>query len=441
MQSTWADLTLTVGEYLYKRMAPDDEKMCMDVRDMEVLEAQVLPETVSPESQPAQFILIEGVLDMSQRRTRIHLYTAGAEGTRKTDRAFATATVYYEDAQAWQAEWQLTSHLVTTRADLLWKAATSGDASDTGRVSRLSRGAAYQLFANVVDYGTRYRGMQRVALDEDAQEATADIMLDRDRHGTWHTPPHWMDSAFQLAGFVMNAFGVQGDGEAAGSSRDFFYITPGWRHLKLTERLQPGPDATYRNYVRMFPIKGDTGAFAGDIYLLRGHNIVGVCAGIKFKRVPRVLMPIMFPRGQKAKSRNHGATPAKVSANGHVHFQAQLSTTVGESKDSKSPTAKTASPRQQDLLVAVPATEITGEGQDETAGNPRVAACLRLIADETGLDIEDLAGDAAFAELGVDSLMSLTLAGKIRAELGMDVQASIFIECTTVQDLVNWLSK
>jgi len=429
-------------------MAPDDDKMCMDVRNMEVFEAQVLPEELSPESQPAQFILIEGVLDMSQRQTRISLYTADAEGARKTDRAFATATVHYEDAQTWQAEWQLTSHLITTRAELLWKAATGEDASDAGRVSRLSRGAAYQLFANVVDYGTRYRGMQRVALDEDAQEATADIMLDRDRHGTWHTPPHWMDSAFQLAGFVMNAFGVQGDGEAAGSSRDFFYITPGWRHLKLTERLQPGPDVTYRNYVRMFPIKGETGAFAGDIYLLRGHNIVGVCAGIKFKRVPRALMSIMFPRGQKTKSRDHDAIPAKVSANGHVHLQAQPSTIIGEPKDSKAPTVKTASPRQQGPVVTVSATEptasateITEKGQDEGVGNPRVAACLRLIADETGLDMEDLAGNAAFAELGVDSLMSLTLAGKIRAELGIDVQASIFIECTIVQDLVNWLSK
>ncbi|KAJ4856976.1 starter unit:ACP transacylase in aflatoxin biosynthesis domain-containing protein [Trichoderma breve] len=383
--SIWADLTLTVGEYLYKRMVPDADKLYMDVRNMEVA---------------------EGVLDISNRQTQISLYTANPDGTHKSDKAFATATVVYEDAQTWQSEWQIASHLVVARANSLWKAAAGEDLSTNSRVSRLSQNAVYQLFANVVDYGERYRGMQRVALAEDTQEATADITLDIDHHGTWHTPPHWIDST----------------GENTGSSRDFFYITPGWNHFRLAEKLEPGPSVSYRNYVRMFPVEGEPGAFAGDIYLLRDEKIVGVCAGLKFKRVPRALMPIMFPSRQTGKNRNHGPIPAHTNKITASHVPEKVKPPV-------EPIAPTPPPAQQK------------QKQTDGEQNPQVAACLELIADETGLELEDLAGEAAFAELGVDSLMSLALSGKLRTELGIEVQASIFIECATVQELINWLSK
>jgi asperthecin polyketide synthase len=431
VQSIWADITLTVGEYLFKRMMPDAGKPYMDVRNMEVFEAQVLNADAS--NAPAQFIRIEGVMNMGQRQTQVSLYAATADGARKSDKAFATAVVCYEDVQTWRTEWQMTSHLVAARAASLWKAAACADDSDNCRLSRLSRGAVYQLFANVVDYGTQYRGMHRVALDEDNQEATADVVLDTDCHGTWHTPPHWIDSTFQLAGFVMNAFGVQGEGETAGSSRDFFYITPGWRHLRIAEPLEPGPHVTYRNYVHMFPVEGEPGTFAGDIYLLRSEKVVGVCAGIRFKRVPRAFMPIMFPQTQGKKP------PVKQNSS-------KRDTGVVKAPDS----VVAANPQRQDQIevlqlkeAVAPPPAATQQVQAEVGGheNPRALACLQLIADETGLDLEDLSGEAAFADLGVDSLMSLALSGKIRAELGIDVQASIFLECPTVEDLLGWLSK
>lgn len=421
-------------------MVPDADKLYMDVRNMEVVEAQVLYDQKSSESAAPHFIQAEGVLDTSRKQTQISLYTANPDGTHKSDKAFATATVVYEDAQTWQSEWQIASHLVVSRANSLWKSAAGEDLSTNIRVSRLSQSAVYQLFANVVDYGERYRGMQRVALAEDTQEATADITLDIDHHGTWHTPPHWIDSTFQLAGFVMNAFGVQGTGENSGSSRDFFYITPGWSHFRLAEKLEPGPSVTYRNYVRMFPVEGEPGAFAGDIYLLRGEKIVGVCAGLKFKRVPRALMPIMFPSRQAGKNRNQGPIPADTSKIAASRVSEKVNP----------PVATVARPRRQDPVVTtqlpepIATTPPPTQKKPKQAGggqSPHVAACLELIADETGLELEDLAGEAAFAELGVDSLMSLALSGKLRAELGIEVQASIFIECPTVQELINWLSK
>jgi asperthecin polyketide synthase len=271
------------------------------------------------------------------------------------------------------------------------------------------------------------------------------IVLDSDRHGTWHTPPDWINSTFQLAGFVMNSFGAQGDGENAGSSRDFFYITPGWHHFRLVETIGPGPDVSYRNYVRMFPVDGEPGAFAGDIYLLRDEKVVGVCAGIKFKRVPRALMPIMFPRSQAGKARNHGVSPANVNSNSNSHNIQAAPTLVSSVSNNLNPPIPiiTNSPQQDQIDIVQPTQPVPSCRPVTQHGgqNPRVVACLRLLADETGLDLDDLSGKATFAELGVDSLMPLALSEKIHVELGVDIKASIFIQCTTVQDLVHWLSK
>lgn len=247
------------------RMVPDRDVPHMNVQNMEVFGSQVL----HPEAS-AQPIQIEAVIDMSQQQTAVRLYGARLDGTLNLEVPFATAIICCEKAHARQEEWQMTSHLVAARADSLWEKASNCES----RVSNFSQNVAYHLFGNVVDYAPRYRGMQRIAFSTDTLEASADIFLDNEQHGTWHTPPHWIDSTFQLAGFVMNSFGVQGtDGKVAGSSRDFFYITPGWRHFRLLEPLE---SASYRNYVRMFPVADESGAYAGDIYLYRGEKLMGM---------------------------------------------------------------------------------------------------------------------------------------------------------------------
>jgi monodictyphenone polyketide synthase len=64
---------------------------------------------------------------------------------------------------------------------------------------------------------------------------------------------------------------------------------------------------------------------------------------------------------------------------------------------------------------------------------------LSIIADETGIDLAEIADDASFANLGVDSLMSLVIAEKFRSVLGVTVGGSLFLEYPTVGDLKAWL--
>ncbi|KAK1919831.1 hypothetical protein P3342_002124 [Pyrenophora teres f. teres] len=66
---------------------------------------------------------------------------------------------------------------------------------------------------------------------------------------------------------------------------------------------------------------------------------------------------------------------------------------------------------------------------------------LDIIANETAIDLADLEDDADFANLGIDSLMSLVLVEKFQKELDVKVNGSLFLDYPTIGDLREWLEK
>ncbi|CAG7947122.1 unnamed protein product [Penicillium nalgiovense] len=392
--SIWTDMALTLGSYLYKLIAASDEQPSMNLTNMLVQSAQKLDQSGSG----SQMLQIEATLDQATSTANITWYTQSVSGQRSKD-SFATATVTYENPTAWTREWERQSHLLKSRIDTLMAMASTGGAS------RLSRSMVYELFRNIVDYSPLYQGMQSVVLNQ--FEACAEICLPVDRHGKWHTPPHWTDSLFQLAGFVMNGSDVT-------NTKQFAYITPGWKDLRCIESFEPG--VKYTSYVHMIPEKGDPNTFLGDLYVLRGNEIVGLLREIKFRRIPRALLGAMF------------ATPAaaveKTSATQPTQALLPKPLVPGETTlPSRPPVVETSSPT---VVVNEPAV---------------ITDCLRLIGHETGYPPSDLSDEATFPELGVDSLMSLVLAEKFRNELRLEVRSSLFLECPTVKEFKDWIKQ
>ncbi|KAL8656076.1 MAG: hypothetical protein Q9226_002796 [Calogaya cf. arnoldii] len=344
--SIWADVSLTVGEYMYKRMVPDSDVPHMDVQNMEVFGSQVLQQEAS-----AQPIQIEAIMDMSQQQTAV-----GCTEQRLTALSTLNARRFAlgESQQRRRSSEQL---LTERRVSPLWE-----------------------------------RGGLRYAAPWNATHS----LLDRHSGSICrHLPgqrPAWHlahattldDSTFQSAGFVMNSFGVQGtDGKVAGSSRDFFYITPGWRHFRLLEPLE---SATYRNYVRMFPFAGEPGAYAGDIYLYRGEKLIGMCIAIKFKAVRRALMPVLFPRIETGQKRNQLAETS--STKGKIgEFQPQQPPAAVSQKSEKltAPHQEASiSQKTQSAAPVVVQQPDSARGRPDQRQNPKATACPKLIAEVRG---------------------------------------------------------
>ena len=74
--------------------------------------------------------------------------------------------------------------------------------------------------------------------------------------------------------------------------------------------------------------------------------------------------------------------------------------------------------------------------------NALVSDALAIISDESGIAVDDLSDDSNFADVGVDSLLSMVIGSRFREELGLDLDAdfSIFVNCPTVKDLKLFLA-
>lgn len=406
-------MAMTIGEYLYKRLVPQAREVPMDVSNLEVLHAQV----AHTDKSRAQLLQIEAKLDLDSNNMAIQWFNVNGEVQRATE-AYASATVLFTSLSDWRKEWDRVTHLVNGRIESLSRMALEGTAN------RLSRNMVYNLFKNVVDYNDHYRGMQSVVLD--GLEAYAEIILNPDRHGTWHTPPHWIDSIFHVGGFVLN-------GSDASNTKDYFYVTPGWGSCRITQPLVAC--GRYRSYVRMAPTE-EKNMYAGDVYVLQDGVVVAMMGEMKFRRVPRLLMNQFFSPSDATSSKTHVPTAAPSAP-----------------APTPAPAAAGPDPKALEPVAPAPAAvakapEPTGPTPKETAApppsnsdSPIVTDCLKILARESGLDPSELVDSATFVELGVDSLMSLVLSEKFKGELGLDVKSSVFIECPNIGELKAWLDQ
>ncbi|KAI4192427.1 MAG: hypothetical protein LQ346_004318 [Caloplaca aetnensis] len=106
-----------------------------------------------------------------------------------------------------------------------------------------------------------------------------------------------------------------------------------------------------------------------------------------------------------------------------------------------SSTASTASSRPSTPTAASSATGMTtpasASDQDKESFAPtfRFLRALEIISEESGLATADLTDDAAFADVGVDSLLSLVIVSRLQDELELEIPHEfLFLECPTVGD-------
>lgn len=330
---------------------------------------------------------------------------------------FATCQIFYGNAKEWLSSWSPLAHLIQGRIEALEKLAAEGVAN------RFSHRMAYTLFAsNLVDYADKYRGMQAVVMNE--FEAFADVTLKQVPGGNSYTvPPYFIDSVAHLAGFVMNV-------SDAGDTANNFCVTPGWNSMRFARPLVAGQ--SYRSYVKMIPTSEDPSVYLGDVYILQDEAIVGMVGGIQFRRYPRILLNRFFSAPDSATAKSYAASSATAAPAATTPQQQQPQ--VQQQAPAVNATPAAVVEKAAPVATAPPAAKAVDI--DSTSQK-----AFLLIAKEAGMDVSELVDDATFANLGVDSLMSLVIAEKFRDELGIAVAGSLFLEYPTIGALREWLEE
>lgn len=404
----YADMALSLGDYTYKLLKPDstphmavggmDNPQPLIVRDLE--NRQPIPVTlectVDLDSNKAEFVV------STQNRRRTH----------------AKCIISYENVDDWKSQWQRTSYLVQSRIDMLKHKMENGEADKVGRAM------AYKLFTALVDYGAKFKGMQHVVLDGPEFEATSFVKFQAGPEtGSYYINPYYIDSTCHITGFVVNA---------AVNPQDECYISHGWSNLRFAEKLEYGQE--YYCYVKMQPVAGSK-MRAGDVYIFKNSTkeVVAVAEAIRFQCVPRKLMNIMMPPNNPQKD-NKASGPSTQALPPKKQIQAPAPApspkkpspgTIEIPKPKPKPTKKAAA-KPKVKPVAPAATSL-------------VSKAFAIIVQELGCDASELNDEIQWDGLGVDSLMSLTISGKFREELELEVENSLFTDHCSVGALRRYL--
>lgn len=74
--------------------------------------------------------------------------------------------------------------------------------------------------------------------------------------------------------------------------------------------------------------------------------------------------------------------------------------------------------------------------------NAAITAAIQIIAEESGVAVEDLVGETIFADIGINSLSSMVISSRFREELNLELDSafSLFDDLPTVSKLEEFLS-
>ena len=157
----------------------------------------------------------------------------------------------------------------------------------------------------------------------------------------------------------------------------------------------------------------------GDVYVFRRNTIVAICAGVCFqKMLKRTLAAIMGTAVSPASTKVSRREPQKPTRD--------TSPTLGSTKTDEFTTLTKGHVPMGLCSPAVKKKE-----------NPKDVAQLLLgiVASESGYSPEDMQPWTKFSDMGVDSLMSITISSAAKTQLGIELPASFFIENPTIEDI------
>ncbi|KAL1861558.1 putative secondary metabolism biosynthetic enzyme [Diaporthe australafricana] len=402
--SLYADVALTIAHYMTSEAGQAVESTGFNVSSMKV-EAPLI--ALPSEKTHAFRVSAEA----NWRLNQIKMSLGSMNETGKITRRHATFVVLLTPQQTWLDDWKRLTHLVQSRVDSLVKGVVEGSCH------HIKRGMAYKLFGALVDYGKEYQGMKDVVMDSDQLEAVSTVEFQVGAEG-FHLNPRWIDSLGHIAGFIMNANDTL-------ANKSTVFVNHGWDHMRISGSLEAGK--TYRAYNRMQLVEKTL--YAGDTYIFDSGRLIAVFEGVTFQGVPRQSLDHLLP-GRPSGSApilkiNSQATNVSVKAAHPANGNLEPLMDKGAS-DERSRPVREAKPSHDIQAVS------TGHAQSSPPPTAIMDRILAIIGEEVGITPSDLTADTEFSNVGIDSLLSLTMTSRIQEELDLDLPSSVFVENPTV---------
>lgn len=384
----YGDIAVTIARHIQQNPEAGILNSGHNITDMEVTQ----PLIANPVKEDEHRVLrVHARVNKSSQA--LSLEFASFNPDQKSETKHATCTIEYGCPDKWLRGWKHDLHLVKDRINALETQAVSGE------VSKVTTGLAYRLFSSLVDYAPRYQRMDNVFLAGPTFEASAEVGLEN-RGGNddeFVCNPYFIDALAHISGFVMN-------GNFTVDYNEAVYISHGWESMRFAKPFEP--TGKYRTYVRMLP--ADKTMVSGNVWILCNDEIVGLIQGLRFQRVPRTVLDMLLP----PVGRRQPVPKAP--------------------KQQQMQTPKFQSPPQMQAVTVIGSHQKVHKESVQPSDST-----VDLLAEELGLPRADISLHDKLHDLGLDSLMSLTLSGNLRERFGIDVSHSQLMECDTIGQLLD----
>ncbi len=393
--AVFADMAYTATKFLLHQSG----SVTADTSVLELVDLDMTRALVVSQKDPQQMIRVVAAMD--EVKASVSIQFSSTTACSSAEHGACRVLVENEESY-WKSEWSRMQKLVKGRIDSLVISST------TGLAHQMKRALVYKLFATLVDYDRSYQALQEVYIDESFEDATARMTLDQAAGlGSFTYSPYAVDALVHLAGFILN-------GNLA-KPNDDLHIANHIGSMRILGELSEDRQLTCYTAIRERTSKGVT---ICDVYVFDGASLVALCIGIRFQKLTRAIFGALTGKDNPAVSR------ISAEAEDSPHNSRQP---VQDSDNASSDDEQTSSTSR---LQASPASSQTSIDTLDLS-----AMLLQVVAARTGMGEEEMHPTTAFADMGVDSPMSIAILTDFKKRAGMELPVAFFSSFPTVADV------
>ncbi len=331
------------------------------------------------------------------------LVSTGSKGSAATLHVFGKILFRSVDDPHFQAEFARYGRFVGHQRCL--SVLNSPDADDIIQGRNI-----YKAFAEIVDYGEMYRGLQKLV---GKGNESAGRVVKQYTGETW-LDTHLSDCFSQVGGIWVNCMTDR-------APTDMF-IANGFEQWIRSPKL--GNQATRPSVWDVFAYHYHPSdkAYVTDLFIFDSTNgaLMEVILGINYAKVPKLSMSKILSR---------------LTAGG-VQSPAPAAAPSVPAKMSATPLAATAAPPPS-AKPSEPAKVPKPKKEKKMASGPDFPGIVRaVLTDLSGLEPAEIKADTQLADIGIDSLMGMELAHELEGKFKCSLPEEQLVEVTTFQTLV-----
>jgi len=397
---------LTLAGHIHRKISKSDD-VGMNVCALEIVKPIIAK---GRDQKQQQIVRMTATAERPLKFVKISYNSVSTDG--RPGDLHATCTVEFGDTKSWVADWSRLAYLFRSRIDVLTEGAK------LGRYKKFNRQLAYEGFSSFVQYDKQYHGMKEVVIDQKNFEATSILEFQvTDEAGDFENNPCFIDNISHLSGYILN-------GSGAVDNKKQVYISHGWKSLQIAQPLSSRK--SYHNYVKMHA--GQKQTMLGDVYVFDGDEMVALVGGVKFQAIPRSVINGLLPPINGTASRS--SQLVKVSGTNVEDSKSRMP------KNSEIAMEPDSTPRKASHSSAAPLPQL------QKGNKPLIDSFRGIMVDELGLELSELQDGTSFVDIGLDSLMSLSITGRLREELDLEtVPSSLFTDYPTVGEAISAILK